>query len=54
MLAVVKDSGTGIDPSIIDQIFDPFFTTKDKGNGFGMGLAVVHGIVKYHKGVHSC
>jgi PAS domain S-box-containing protein len=47
---VVKDSGTGIDPSIIDQIFDPFFTTKDKGNGFGMGLAVVHGIVKYHKG----
>jgi PAS domain S-box-containing protein len=47
---VVKDSGTGIDPSIIDQIFDPFFTTKDIGNGFGMGLAVVHGIVKYHKG----
>ncbi|KPA17029.1 multi-sensor hybrid histidine kinase [Candidatus Magnetomorum sp. HK-1] len=46
----VRDTGSGIDPAIIDQIFDPFFTTRDIGKGFGMGLAVVHGIVKEHKG----
>jgi signal transduction histidine kinase/FixJ family two-component response regulator/HAMP domain-containing protein len=46
----VKDSGTGIDPGIIDFVFEPYFTTKKKGDGTGLGLAMVHGIVKSHDG----
>jgi C4-dicarboxylate-specific signal transduction histidine kinase len=38
----VSDTGTGINPAIIDRIFDPYFATKDKGKGTGLGLAVVH------------
>ena len=46
----IADTGTGIDPSIIQRIFEPFFTTKDKNQGTGMGLAVVKGIVENHGG----
>jgi PAS domain S-box-containing protein len=46
----VSDTGSGIDPKISDHIFDPYFTTKEPGKGTGMGLFVVHGIVKKYGG----
>lgn len=46
----VTDNGYGIDPAIKSRIFDPYFTTKSLKKGTGMGLTVVHGIVKAHGG----
>ena len=47
---VVSDTGTGISENLLDKIFDPYFTTKVKGEGTGMGLAVVQGIIQTYKG----
>ncbi len=46
----VQDSGCGMGADILDRIFEPFYTTKETGKGTGMGLAVVHGIVKSYGG----
>ncbi|VFQ44802.1 ATP-binding protein [Desulfoluna butyratoxydans] len=53
-LLEVSDTGSGIDPDIIEKIFDPYFTTKQRGKGTGLGLSLVHGIVKEHMGhIHA-
>ena len=51
IVLTVKDTGKGIPAEMLERIFDPFFTTRDVGEGSGMGLAVLHGIIVSHDGV---
>ncbi|MFC4689930.1 sensor histidine kinase [Dokdonia genika] len=46
----IQDEGTGLSDEALDKVFQPFFTTKPTGDGTGLGLSVVHGIVASHKG----
>lgn len=50
VMLIITDNGRGIEPEIIEKIFDPFFSTKNKSDGTGMGLSMVHGIIKTCKG----
>jgi two-component system, cell cycle sensor histidine kinase and response regulator CckA len=50
VMVTIADTGMGIAPEVLDRIYDPFFTTKDVGQGTGLGLSTVIGIIKTHHG----
>ncbi len=49
-IITIRDTGVGIKAENLQKVFDPFFTTKKEGNGTGLGLAVVYGIIRKHNG----
>jgi len=51
VLMSVRDTGSGIPPEVLEHVFEPFYTTKPRGEGTGLGLSTVYGIVKSHGGV---
>lgn len=50
VVVTIRDTGEGIDNSVIEHIFEPFYTTKGEGKGTGLGLAAVYGTMKVHNG----